>query len=292
MNTDIAIVFSLDPRAQDWVKERGPEDAAHPHASPIDRDAVQTYFLDPQNGRWTSTILGLRARQISDALADGRAPRTAKPTSGEAKTQATELAVEDAGARTTQAAGSRRPLAAGVGLLVLLASAAIVASTTILGQRDPASAGSTAPSSSAGTATASAATGASADAASAVATNAPAPEPPTAAPAPRLPQTVRWSIRLKTGTQVVYSGPAAIAQGADLRGILSIVLPPGQPYESLTVYLGDPDVGAMTSAIARPDANGNIVLSISGRVPRGAQPLRVNYGLTPGYYTLGMISVQ
>jgi hypothetical protein len=279
MSTDIAIVFSWDPRSKAWVRERGPEDAARPPAAPIDMQAVQTYFLDPQNGHWTSTILGPRARMFSEAITDGhRAPTT------------NALAVGETQSRADKAAGSRRPLAAGVGLLVLLASAAIVASATILGPRDPAAASSTGPVAPA------AATAPSASSptpgASVEVTSAPAPEPPTVAPAPRLPQTIRLSVRLKTGTQIVYSGPSTITQGSDLRGVFSVVLPPGQPYESLTVFLGDPDTGAMTSAIARPDINGNIVLSISGRVPRGAQPLRVNYGLTPGYYTLGTIAVQ
>src|SRR5947199_7638669 len=55
-------------RARVWLKERGPENAAKPPAPPLDDGAVQTYFLDPQTGRWVGTILGARARTIGNEL--------------------------------------------------------------------------------------------------------------------------------------------------------------------------------------------------------------------------------
>src|SRR5512143_3707855 len=75
MDERISLVFSWDPRGRAWMRERGPEDAAPPPAEPIDDEAVQTYFLDPANGRWQATILGLRARQIANDL--GKAYRNA-----------------------------------------------------------------------------------------------------------------------------------------------------------------------------------------------------------------------
>src|SRR6185503_17912576 len=68
MDDRIGLVFSWDPRGRNWIKERGPADAAPPPADPIDNEAVQTYFLDTQTGRWQSTILGMQGRQISVAL--------------------------------------------------------------------------------------------------------------------------------------------------------------------------------------------------------------------------------
>src|SRR6185503_1813166 len=68
MDERIGLVFSWDPRGRNWVKERGPADAAPPPAEPIDNETVQTYFLDTQTGRWQSTILGMQGRQISVAL--------------------------------------------------------------------------------------------------------------------------------------------------------------------------------------------------------------------------------
>src|SRR6185503_10054083 len=68
MDERIGLVFSWDPRGRNWIKERGPADAAPPPADPIDNETVQTYFLDTQTGRWQSTILGMQARQISVAL--------------------------------------------------------------------------------------------------------------------------------------------------------------------------------------------------------------------------------
>src|SRR4029079_3650425 len=68
MDERIGLVFSWDPRGRNWIKERGPADAAPPPADPIDNEPVQTYFRDTQTGRWQSTILGMQGRQISVAL--------------------------------------------------------------------------------------------------------------------------------------------------------------------------------------------------------------------------------
>lgn len=61
-------MFTWDPRVRTWIKEQGPEDAMAPIVAPIDDEAVQTYFLNVTNGRWTPTVLGLRARVIASEL--------------------------------------------------------------------------------------------------------------------------------------------------------------------------------------------------------------------------------
>ena len=58
MEERIGLVFSWDPRAQHWVKERGPEDAPPPPADPIDNEAVQTYFLDSHRAGADGTAHG------------------------------------------------------------------------------------------------------------------------------------------------------------------------------------------------------------------------------------------
>ena len=68
MQEQLSLMFTWDPRVRRWVNERGEDDAQRPPAEPIDVDALQTYYLDPETDQWTGTILGDRARQISTEL--------------------------------------------------------------------------------------------------------------------------------------------------------------------------------------------------------------------------------
>jgi hypothetical protein len=297
VDAQVSLVFSWDPRTKVWVKERGPDDASPPPTSPIDPYAVQTYFLDPQNGKWSSTILALKARQISVDLADDyRAPF---------KTGLTYVPTETAA--DTSAPRSRVPLAASLAALLFVAGGAIVLGQTVFGPTVPAVAAppTAAPSAAATVAPTAPDAGANAEASAAaettaapaapVATPRPRTPVPTAVPTPRPPQTLRLNTRLPNGTTVYYSGPASIAQGSVLNGIFSVVLASGQGgNENLTVYLGDPNTpGGYSSALGgQPDANGNYVLWVQGSVPKGEQRLSVIYGTVPGIFTLGTITVR
>jgi hypothetical protein len=68
MEERISLVFTWNPLARYWVNERGGDQASAPPAEPIDNETVQTYFLDPQTGRWTGTILGSSGREIAAQL--------------------------------------------------------------------------------------------------------------------------------------------------------------------------------------------------------------------------------
>lgn len=285
----VGLVFSWDPRSRTWIKERGPEDGAQPAYVPIDEGAVQTYFLDPATGKWNPTILGFKARQISVELKDAyRAPFMAGLAVPEPKTAAVKTA---AGRRSMAPIGGAIAV-----LLLLLAGGGIVASQTLLATPPPLATAK--PSDVAAAASASAAPNASASAApsqgaaTAVPTQAPVrtPAPPTPPPQP---QTIRLSVKLPSGTQVFYSGPAAVAQNGSFQGIFSVVLPSGQGgNENLTVYLGNPS-GQSTSVLGtKPDANGNYVLTIRTFVPKGDQTLSVLYGTQPGIHQLGSITIQ
>jgi hypothetical protein len=64
-------MYSWDPRVRSWVKEPSQHDAPPPPAEPIDNEAVQTFYFDAQNERWTGTILGDVGRRIAAELGDG-----------------------------------------------------------------------------------------------------------------------------------------------------------------------------------------------------------------------------
>lgn len=295
MDDRIGLVFSWDPRTKEWVKERGPDDASPPPAAPIDYGAVQTYFLDPQNGRWQSTILGLRARQISLELKDAY---RAAMVSG--------LAIEAVAVRGKPTAPAPKPrsgvpLLAGLAAVFVLVGAGAFVAQAVLGPKDADL--SAAPARTQAVAAAATAN-ASVDASGAATADTTAPTPnatqapvrttaPTPVPTPRV---LRLSVKLPTGAQVFYSGPGGVTSGATFQGIFSVVLASGQGgNENLTVYLGDPNApGANTSALAaKPDANGNYVLTIrTAGVPKGDQRLSVIYGTTAGIFALGTISIR
>ena len=66
----MSLMYSWDPRDRRWMNERGEQDAPPPPAEPIDNEAVQTVYLDPDTGRWTATILGDVGRRIAAELGD------------------------------------------------------------------------------------------------------------------------------------------------------------------------------------------------------------------------------
>lgn len=285
----VGLVFSWDPRTRVWVKERGPDDGMPPPVPPIDMGAVQTYFLDPANGKWHGTILGLKARQISVELKDlyrapavpGLAlPRTNEPAEREPRR-------------------SRAPLLAALVFLVLLIGGGAYAAQAMLGTPAAVASPTVAPAASAAPSAAPSATTSveptAAPTAAGGGTSGGAPVRTPAPTAPPAPQTIRLSVRLPNGTQVFYSGPGAVLQGASFQAIFSVVLPTGQGgNENLTVYLGDPNTpGANASALAsRPDPNGNYVLTLRAAVPKGDQRLAVIYGTVAGIHALGSISVR
>jgi hypothetical protein len=72
MQEGMSLMYSWDPRVRHWVKESGQQpNTTPPPADPIDLGAVQTYYLDPQTGIWTGTILGDAARRIASELGEG-----------------------------------------------------------------------------------------------------------------------------------------------------------------------------------------------------------------------------
>ena len=295
MDENVSLVFSWDPRVKTWVKERGPDDAAPPPVAPIDDGAVQTYFLDPTNGKWTGTILGLRARVISVEQGDAyRAPLM----SG--------LAIphgRDRGAAAGPRPSSRAPLFAALATVLVVVGAGAFAANAVFGGSSPVATDAPMSATPSGAGAAAAATSPSplasqspvaSSEATPAATSAPTQAPVrTAAPPPPAPRTIRLTVKLPNGTQVVYSGPSAVPQNTTFQGIFSVVLPSGQGgNESLTVYLGNPN-GVNTSVLGtKPDANGNYVLTLRSFVPKGDETLSVVYGTTPGIYQLGSITVQ
>lgn len=267
-----------------------------PAAPPRDPGAVQTYFLDPSNGKWNGTILGLKARMISVELKDAyRAPFVPG------------LALPDpvkAGPIVERHDGrSKTPLIAGILAVIVIIAAGAFGAQAMLGSSTPTpgSSGVAQASATGAAARASASASASDSAApsadaSAPATSAPTQPPVVRTPAPPTPPpTIRLSTKLPDGTTVVYSGPAAVTQNTSFQAIFSAVAASGVGGNlSLTVYLGDPNTpGGNVSVLAnKPDANGNYVLNIRATVPKGDQRLSVLYGTVAGIYTLGTITVR
>lgn len=70
MQEGMSLMYSWDPRVRRWVKEPSQQDAPPPPAEPIDHDAVQTFYFDPQSERWAATILGDAGRRIAAELGD------------------------------------------------------------------------------------------------------------------------------------------------------------------------------------------------------------------------------
>ena len=70
MQEGMSLMYSWDPRARKWMKEHAEHSAPPPPSEPIDLEAVQTVYLDTQNGLWTPTILGDVGRRIASELGE------------------------------------------------------------------------------------------------------------------------------------------------------------------------------------------------------------------------------
>jgi hypothetical protein len=70
MQEGMSLMYSWDPRVRRWVKEASQQDAPPPPAEPVDNEAVQTFYFDPQDERWIGTILGDVGRRIAAELGD------------------------------------------------------------------------------------------------------------------------------------------------------------------------------------------------------------------------------
>lgn len=70
MQEGMSLMYSWDPRVRRWVKEPSRQDAPPPPAEPVDNEAVQTFYFDPQDERWIATILGDVGRRIANELGD------------------------------------------------------------------------------------------------------------------------------------------------------------------------------------------------------------------------------
>lgn len=291
----IGLVFTWEPRARVWVKERGPEDAAPPPAPPLDDGAVQTYFLDPSNGRWQPTILGLRARQIAAELKD--LYRSAA-VSGLAirEPERPRPAVEQERRR-------RAPVPA-IGVLLLIAllagGGAVAANQLLAANATTPPAPTTSPASAVGGGAAPASpTAAPAASATAPAPSAPAapttavrtPAPATAPPATAAPAIITLSTRLSNGTTITFTGPSSVVQGTAWDAQFTARQANGQPaLNNLNVYVGP--LGSGHSVTLTGNAGGVYTTSIRVTLPKGDQLLSVKFGANGEVRTLGTITVR
>ena len=295
MEERIGLVFSWDPRAQHWVKERGPDDAPPPPADPIDHEAVQTYFLDPQTGRWNGTILGLKARQMSVELgAKYRNPRmVGLAIIAKAAPKSSLVPTPD------QKKSNAVPMMAGLAAVVVVIAAGAFAAQAVMKPKDAAAASPTA-SAVLGTTPAPDATAAPTDAPAQTAapTDAPVQTPARTAPPrtvaptqPPAPALVTYSTRLPNGTTVIYRGPNSVPQNTALDGNLTIVGSSGAAYtDQVTIYIGQ--LGVAGTLTFNPDSNGNLFFSIKASTPKGGQPLSVSLGRNGEIRALGTITVR
>jgi hypothetical protein len=287
----IGLVFSWDPRAQHWVKERGPDDAPPPPADPIDNEAVQTYFLDPQTGRWNGTILGLKARQMTVALgAKYRNPRMVGLAIIEKKAPRT------GGVPTPDQKKSPVPMMAGLAAVVVVIAAGAFAAQAVMKPKDVAT--DPAASAVASATPAPEATAAQTDDATPAPTEAPTQtQPPTRTAPPRTPaptappQTVVYSSRLANGNTVSFSGPGSVIQNTAYDGTLSLRTSNGSPgSEPITLYFGQ--LGTAQTLTLNPDRNGNYFFSLKVSIPRGTQSISVSVGKNGEIRTLGTVTVR
>jgi hypothetical protein len=306
----IGLVFSWDPRTRTWVKERGPEDAAPPPAEPIDNGAVQTYFLDPSNGRWQGTILGLKGRQIAVELKTlYRAPAVSGLAIAEPRKTGFIVEAHD------QEKSSGTPVViVGLIIVLLIGLGGAVASQTILAPAAtasdaPAGAGPAASSAGSATATPGATVAASGTAA---ATIAPTEAPTNATPAPaatggggapvRTPvRTVAptlapisittMSTTLANGTTITFKGPNGVLQNTAFDAQFTATQANGQPaFDTLTMYLGQ--LGTGQSATITPTPNAVYFASVKVTLAKGDQLLSVKFGRNGETRILGTITVR
>ena len=289
MEERIGLVFSWDPRARHWVKERGPEDAPPPPADPIDNEAVQTYFLDPQTGRWNGTILGLKARQMAVEL--GNKHRNARMTG----LAIIHKAAPKAGVPTPdQPKKAPVPLMAGIAAVVVVIAAGAFASQAMrpaaTATVDPAASAVVQPTSTTAAATT------PTEAATPAPTDAPVQTPtrtaPPRTPAPTAPpQTVSYSARLTNGSTINFSGPGSVNRLNVYAGSFSLRTPNGAPgSEPINLYFGT--LGAAQTLTLNPDQNGNYYFNLKVEVPVGTQPISVSVGKNGEIRTLGTVVVR
>jgi len=289
----VGLVFSWDPRAQHWVKERGPEDAPPPPADPIDNGAVQTYYLDTTTGRWSGTILGLKGRQISVELGDKYRAARMVGLAIIAK------AAPKAGAvQTYDQKKSPVPLMAGIAAIIVVIAAGAFAAQAMMKPKDV----STLPTASV-VATASAlpvdatplatTEPAATPDATAGATQRPQSTPQrTVAPtAPPVFQNVYYSSNAANGAVVTYSGPNGVAQGATFSGVLSLRGQSGfAGTEPITLYVGP--LGSAQTVTLTPDRNGNFVFAFKVTAPKGSYPLAYSVGKNGDIRILGNFTIR
>ena len=287
----IGLVFSWDPRVRHWVKERGPEDAPPPPADPIDNEAVQTYFLDPQTGRWNGTILGLKARQMSVELgAKYRNPRMVG------------LAIIENLARKTVPTPDQKkksgavPMMAGIAAVVVVIAAGAFAAQAVMKPKDAVASDPAATAVVQATPAPDASAPDETDAPTVDPTQAPGQTPgrtaPPRTPAPTPPpQTVTYSSRLANGTTVTFSGPGAVVQSTAYDGMFNVKLVGGAPgTEPLTLYFGN--LGTAQTLAISPDKNGNFYFSLKVSVARGTQAISFSLGKNGEIRTLGTVTVR
>lgn len=298
----IGLVFSWDPRSKSWVKERGPEDAAPPPAAPIDNLAVQTYFLDPANGRWQPTILGLRARQVANDL--GKAYRTAMVPGLAMAVEAPRnprLVVELESAPSQRRTRMVLRMIGAAMVLVILVGGGAVAANTFFGPTAAdanatptrASLASSAPQPSTGTSSASA-TPTDQAMPTEAASSATAPTATTTRTAPPVagPITiVSYSTRLANGTVITYTGPNGVVRNTALDMTFRATKPNGQPaFDNLTIFVGP--LGSAQAVTIQADVSGLYTTSMKVTMPKGDQLLSVQFGRNGEVRALGTISVR
>jgi len=308
----VQLVFSWDPRARVWLKERGPENAAKPPAPPIDDGAVQTYFLDPQTGRWVGTILGARARTIGNELGTYyRSPG------------AVGLAVEEEAEPTSglyvEGVERRRPVMpvaviAGVILAIVIGAGAVAAKTLFAaGEADARAAIASAAAASAAAASAASGGPQASAAPSAAASEAPAatlepttpaqtarprtpaPTVPPRTPAPTAPPiqpgTITLTATTADGTRLTYTGANIVSAGFVVNVTVTAVRSDGEFSRSqISIRIG-PSGGWSP---ATRDTLGRYTAAVPVNTSKGAQPLYVLFGSGPSVtaYSLGNLFVN
>jgi hypothetical protein len=293
----IGLVFSWDPRAQHWVKERGPEDAPPPPADPIDNGAVQTYFLDPQTGRWNGTILGLKGRQISVELAERyRTPKmVGLAIIAKVAPKASLVATPD------QKKSNAVPMMAGLAAVVVVIAAGAFAAQAVMKPKDvvldpaatvaPVASGVVTQPSAAPTSGATEPTAAPTVAATQAPARTPQPTVAPTAPPPVQAQTVTYTSRLPNNTVVTYRGPNAVNQGGTIDGVVSVQVAGGfAGTEPITLYFGP--LGQSQTVKLVLDRNGNKAFQLRVTAPKGAGQLAFSLGSAGELRILGAFTVR
>ena len=310
MDDRVQLVFSWDPRARVWLKERGPDNAAKPPASPLDDGAVQTYFLDPQSGRWVGTILGARARTIGNELGTYyRSPGAVGLALEEEAEPKSGLYVEGTQRKPVMPVA----IVAGVLLAVVIGAGAVASKTLFAAGQDDARAAIASAAAASAAATSAASGGPQASTGpSAAASEAPAatPEPtapgktarprtpaptPARTPAPTAPPiqpgTITLTATTADGTRLTYTGANIVSAGFVVSITVTAVLGDGTASRSQIAMRIGPSAGWSP---ATRDAQGRYTAPVPVNTGKGAQPLYVLFGSGPNAtaYSLGNLFVN